>query len=172
MIGQIMNKKDKSAINSLFQQNNQSLLRFLRRRLGNAAEAEDIAQDAFHNMMRSDNTDTLENPRAYLFQTASNLALNRIRKIRRQTNYQEILEIEQADHLEPPPEQTVAALFDIETITLALGELPDKVQQAFILSRSHHKSYRQISEELDVAVSTVEKYLIRALEHLRKAVDR
>lgn len=167
-----MKNNGKSAVNLLFQQNNQSLLRFLRRRLGSSAEVEDIAQDAFHNMIRSDNTESLENPRAYLFQTAANLALNRIRKIRRQTNYQEILKIEQADHLEPPPEQTVAAQLDLETITAALAELPEKVQQAFILSRSQHKSYRQISEELDVAVSTVEKYLIRALEHLRKSVDR
>lgn len=167
-----MNNKNKSAINSLYQQNRQSLLRFLRRRLGNVDEAEDIAQDAFHNMVRSDNTQALDNPRAYLFQTAANLALNRIRKIRRQTNYQQIAEIEQAEQMAPPPEQAVAALIDIDTVIAALDELPEKVKTAFILSRAEHKSYRQISEELDVAVSTVEKYLIRALEHLRQAVDR
>lgn len=167
-----MINKNKSAINSLYQQNRQSLLRFLRRRLGNVDEAEDIAQDAFHNMVRSDNTQALDNPRAYLFQTAANLALNRIRKIRRQTNYQQIAEIEQAEQMAPPPEQAVAALIDIDTVIAALDELPEKVKTAFILSRAEHKSYRQISEELDVAVSTVEKYLIRALEHLRQAVDR
>jgi len=167
-----MNNKNKSAINCLYQQNRQSLLRFLRRRLGNVDEAEDIAQDAFHNMVRSDNTQALENPRAYLFQTAANLALNRIRKIRRQTNYQQIAEIEQAEQMAPPPEQAVAALIDIDTVIAALDDLPEKVKTAFILSRAEHKSYRQISEELDVAVSTVEKYLIRALEHLRQAVDR
>ncbi len=161
---------NRRAVQALYQQNQSALLRFLRFRLGDSSEAEDIAQDAYHNLIRSESTERLENPRAYLFQTAANLALNRIRKLRRHTNYQQLTEADRESQVVPAPEQSVLAEQDLERIEEVLQNLPEKCRQAFILSRVHHYSYRQISEELDVAVSTVEKYLIRALKEMRQAL--
>ncbi|MCV6626634.1 MAG: sigma-70 family RNA polymerase sigma factor [Cellvibrionaceae bacterium] len=163
-------KANRLAVAKLYDDNQAALIRFLRFRLGDSSEAEDIAQDAFHNLIRSENADQLENPRAYLFQTAANLALNRIRKIRRQSNYQQLTEAEQEQTQSPPPEQTLLAEYDLAKVGTVLDTLPPKCRRAFILSRAQHMSYRQISEELDVAVSTVEKYLIRALKAMREAL--
>jgi RNA polymerase sigma-70 factor (ECF subfamily) len=156
-----------------FQQNHNSLLRFLSRRLGDADEAQDIAQDAFHNMMRVEEAENLEHARAYLFQTAANLALNRIRKRKRQETYvQETVagaEYEQAATL-ASPERAALARETLAQVEAALSQLPLKCQRAFLMHRSRQMTYQQIAAELDVSVSTVEKYIIRALERIRKTV--
>ncbi len=157
-------------LQSMFREHHGSLLRFLASKLSDPHEAEDIAQDAYHNLLRMNSPEVLENARAYLFQTAANLALNRMRKQRRQQRYTQTVMAE-ADNdsglTTTSPEQAVGAQIELQRIVAAVDELPDKCRTAFLMSRSEHKSYNEISEALGVSVSTVEKYLIRALHHLR-----
>jgi RNA polymerase sigma factor (sigma-70 family) len=135
-------------------------------------EAEDIVQDAFHNILRAENVEQLENPKAYLYQTASNLALNRIRKHRRHHQYLHDLGVSEEDELdELSPERSVLARHDLQRLEQALVKLPEKYRQTFLLSRVHDKSYREISEQLQIAESTVEKHIIKALKYLRDQLD-
>lgn len=157
-----------------FQQNHSSLLRFLSRRLADPEEAKDIAQDAFHNMMRMKEAENLEHARAYLFQTAANLALNRIRKRKRQESYAQ--EVEAGGEAEAAgtlasPERAAMAREQLARVEAALSQLPLKCQRAFLMHRSRNMTYPQIAAELEVSVSTVEKYMIRALQHCRKSVQ-
>lgn len=163
---------DKSAqfVQALFRENNRSLLSFLSYKLSNATDAEDIAQDAYHNLLRVESPENLENAKAYLFQTASNLALNRLRKQRRQRHYAQQVALQPDDDkglVTISPEKEVNAKIELEKVLKAIDTLPEKCRRAFLMSRSEHKSYTVISQELGVSVSSVEKYLIKALEHLR-----
>ena len=164
-----MKTKSMTFLQSMFREHNTSLLRFLTAKLADPHEAEDIAQDTYHNMLRVEAPENLENARAYLFQTAANLALNRLRKQRRQNNCERRLRLEaQLDTgTTASPERAVGARYELEAVQVAVNALPDNCRRAFLLSRAQGKSYREISTELGVSVSTVEKYLIRALEHLR-----
>ncbi|NIB43892.1 sigma-70 family RNA polymerase sigma factor [Pseudomaricurvus alkylphenolicus] len=162
------------ALQSMFQDHNSSLLRFLTRRLSDPHEAEDIAQDAYHNLLRMDAPEELENARAYLFQTAANLAQNRMRKQRRQDHYQHsvVAEADEDSGLDTASaEKTAAAQLELEKVMAAVELLPEKCRRVFTMSRAEHKSYPQISEELGISVSTVEKHLIKALDHLRKQLS-
>lgn len=166
-------KKSVQFLQGLFRDHNTSLLRFLTRRLSDPDDAEDIAQDAYHNLLRMETPENLENARAYLFQTAANLALNRIRKRGRQRQYAQTLQAqEDTDRglITTTPEQVVGAQIELQRVLDAVEELPEKCRKAFLMSRSEHKSYTQISKELGVSVSTVEKYLIKSLDHLRRTV--
>lgn len=169
-----MRAKSVQFLQSMFRDHNAALLRFLTRRLSNPDEAEDIAQDAYHNLMRLDSPEDLENAKAYLFQTAANLALNRIRKQRRQDHYSQTVTAE-ADGDSGlntiDPEQAAAAQKELQQVLAAVEQLPEKCRRAFMLSRAEHKSYTEISQQLGVSVSTVEKYLIKALAHLRKQLS-
>lgn len=167
-----INMKSKGTfLQTMFRDHNTSLLRFLTRKLSNPDEAEDIAQDAYHNLLRMNPSVDLENAKAYLFQTAANLALNRMRKQRRQTHYAQTV-VAEADNdsglTTTSPEQVTSAQIELERVLAAIDNLPEKCRRAFQMSRSEHKSYSEISAELGVSVSTVEKYMIRSLEHLRK----
>ncbi|TQV84005.1 sigma-70 family RNA polymerase sigma factor [Exilibacterium tricleocarpae] len=165
-----MKTKSVTFLQSMFREHNTSLLRFLTAKLADPHEAEDIAQDAYHNMLRVKQPEQLENARAYLFQTAANLALNRLRKQRRQGSCERTLHAEAGLHntaTTPSTERTVCAQYELEAVLAAVDTLPEQCRRAFMLSRAQGSSYREISVELGVSISTVEKYLIRALEHLR-----
>jgi RNA polymerase sigma factor (sigma-70 family) len=170
-----MSTKTTMFIQTLFREQNAGLRRFVASRLSDVNEAEDVAQEAFHNMMRVDEPEKLDNPKAYLYQTAANLALNRIRKQRRQQNYENDLQSDVESGIESSvhsPDDIVAGRQELEQVMATLNSLPDKVSRAFMLSRAENKSYTQISEEMGVSVSSVEKYLITALKHLRKQLPR
>ncbi len=158
----------------LFQENYDSLVRFLYAKVSDSEEAHDLAQDAFYKVMKVENAEELEHVRAYLFQTASNLALNRIRKQKHQDAYKRSVEYTinpEREGMIASPERAAAAREQLQQVETALNALPRKCRHAFLLHRTRHRSYQQISEEMGVSVSTVEKYMIRALGQCRKKVQ-
>ena len=158
----------------LFQENYDSLVRFLSSRVRDSEEAQDLAQDAFYKVMKVENAEELEHSRAYLFQTASNLALNRIRKQKHQEAYKRSVESilnPERDGMIASPERAAAVREQLQQVESALNGLPRKCRRAFLLHRTRHLSYQQIADEMGVSVSTVEKYMIRALGQCRKKVQ-
>lgn len=135
-------------------------------------DADDIVQEAFHNILRADNLETLDNPKAYLYKTASNLALNRLRKHRQGAHEascpNESMHTEQDDI---SPERQVLAQQDLSRLNAALNTIPEKYRRTFLLSRMHNKTYKEISEQLNIAESTVEKHIIKVLKSLRDALQ-
>ncbi len=169
-----MKESSNSYFQLFFQQNYDSLVRFLSSKFTDYEEAQDLAQDAFYNVMKAKNAEELEHARAYLFQTASNLALNRIRKKKRQDLYQRSVALAanpEQDGALASPERAAAARQQLQQVEKALNSLPKKCRRAFLLHRSGQMTYQQIAAELDVSVSTVEKYMIKALEQCRKKVQ-
>lgn len=66
------------------------LCNFLRSKYeGASLDVEDIAQTAFTKMELLDNPETIENPKAFLFTTARNLAVDEIRKVKIRLAYQQ-----------------------------------------------------------------------------------
>lgn len=166
--------RQKEFVGSFFQKHHQDILRFLTARFLDAHDAEDIAQDAFHNILDKEGLETMENPRAYLYKSAKNLALNRIRQKNRQKNHAASIEYHndnQEDETDSV-ERRIIAQKDLEKIEKFLVKLPEKHQKTFILSRVHAKTYAEISQELDLSVSTVEKHIIKVLGFLRNKLDR
>ncbi|MES2822006.1 MAG: RNA polymerase sigma factor [Pseudomonadota bacterium] len=151
---------------SLFEKHQSELRRLIANKFNKTHhEAEDIVQDAFHNILRAENFESLENPKAYLYQTASNLALNRIRKQKNHNYYVNGLDAEATDEL--TPERYVSAHKDLKRLEQALVQHPQKYRHTFLLSRVHEKTYREISEMLNISESTVEKHIIKTLKYLR-----
>ncbi len=161
-----MNKA--SFVKSQFARYSTELKRYIAHKFGDSGEAEDIVQDAFHNFLRSEAPENIENPRAYLYQTAHNLALNRIRK---QRNHDAYLSANQLDDDHRSPERSVVAQRELEALQEVLESLPENCRKAFILSRIHNKTYTEIAEELKVSISSVEKYLMKSIHYLGEKFD-
>lgn len=156
-------------IKSLFLSYSSDLRSFVAGKFGDIHEADDIVQDAFRNMLRMETPEDIEDPRAYLYKTARNLALNRIRK---QKHHEAYVAIQEQDEQALSPERSVSAIEELEILQKAVVKLPPKCQKAFLLSRVKSKTYAEISQEIGVSVSTVEKYIITALEFLREQLER
>lgn len=160
--------KSHATLSALFANYHRDLKRFVAKKFG-SDEAEDIVQDAFHNILRSGTHETLENPKAYLFQTAHNLALNRLRKQGRHDDYLATQDMTEATTA--PLEVSTSAMRDLELVEKTIAQLPCKCRRAFILSRLQGKNYAEIAETLGVSVSTVEKYIAKSLLFLREHLD-
>lgn len=164
-LGLLFTVKHISFIGSLFNQYQRELKRFIARKFGDADGAEDIVQDAFHNLLRVENIEQLDNPKAYLYRAASNLALNRLRQANYQADY-----LNQQSQEEPTTvtlDRELSAQDDLDRVQRALKSLPDKYRITFEMSRLQGKSYNEIALERGIAVSTVEKHIIKVLKFLR-----
>ncbi|MEM0953466.1 MAG: sigma-70 family RNA polymerase sigma factor [Pseudomonadota bacterium] len=167
--------KDKEAfLVELAQRYGPSLERFLARKLDNPADAAEIAQETFLRLHRLDHPDELDNARAFLFQVASNLAVDQLR--RRQLHYRFLRtesrepgddgSLEQLSDV-ASPEQILSGREKLDRIYQAIDRLPEKCRQAFLMHRSKGLSYSDIARELGVSVSSVEKYVLEALKACR-----
>jgi len=172
--------ENKTALEELFQSHGPGLVRFLSRKMRSTEDAEDIAQNAFIRIQRVANSGELDNLKAYLYQTASNLAIDQLRREKLHNNYvnQETNKQLHGDESSPSmsdhctPERLLAAQRQLKEISKALDNLPLKCRQAFLLHRNKGLSYSEIAQEMSVSVSSVEKYILQSLKSCRKALTK
>jgi RNA polymerase sigma-70 factor (ECF subfamily) len=154
-----------------------TLERFLTRKLDNPADAAEVAQETFIRIYRLEHPEELDNARAYLFQVASNLAVDQLR--RRSLHYRFLRaestsagdgEVMEGGLDSASPEHILSSREKLQRIYQAVDELPEKCRQAFLLHRASGLSYSEIALELGVSVSSVEKYILQALKHCRAAL--
>jgi|TARA_B100000315_G_scaffold248629_1_gene278718 RNA polymerase sigma-70 factor (ECF subfamily) len=153
---------------NLFEEQSVPLLKYLTTRFSNHDEAQEIAQEAWLRIFRLKSPQQLTNPRAFLFQTASNLAVDRLRRSKlEQRHLEKEAQVDVSLRSVVDVQETVRLERELATVQRALGELPVRCRQAFVMHRTHGYPYPRIAEELGVSTSSVEKYIIQALKHLR-----
>ncbi|MCO1333625.1 RNA polymerase sigma factor [Microbulbifer sp. OS29] len=171
-----MNKARKTLLERLFTEHGQALVRFVSRIVKSPDDAEDIAQHAYLRLQKLSDEKELDNPRAYLYQIANNLAVDQLRRGKLHVEYinqQAPLDSapytdEHADH--QSPERLLAARQQLQSIYDTMDKLPLKCRQAFLLHRTRGLSYSEIAQEMNISVSSVEKYILQALKACRKKV--
>ncbi|QHE92556.1 sigma-70 family RNA polymerase sigma factor [Pandoraea fibrosis] len=141
------------------------LLRTWTGKLSNRHQAEDIAQDSLLRVLEMEIQP--EQPRAYLHQTARNIAIDAYRRdgAREQTELDALANHEATTG---NPEDEVHAVQLALAVERALAELPLKCRQVFVWQRIDGYSQQEIAARLDISKNMVEKYMIRAMKHLRE----
>jgi RNA polymerase sigma factor (sigma-70 family) len=172
-----MSDKKSQFLHQLVESQGSSLQRFLARKLDNHADAAEVAQEAYLRIYRLREPEKLDNARAFLFQVASNLAVDHLRRRSLHYRFLKSEKIHTPDG-EPTdsnagaasPEQIISAREKLALIYEAIDALPSRCRQAFMLHRNSGLSYADIAIELGVSVSSVEKYILQALKECRKAL--
>ncbi len=153
-------------IQALFQNHNEELVRYLTSRLKSHDEAVEVAQEAYVRLLRLDDTSTIGFLRAFLFRTATNIAIDRIRRKGLAQAY--------VDQEAPPqvnemfgftPERSIAAKQSLERVLDCVSALPEKCRFAFVEYKFRNRSYDDIAAEMGLTSSMVRKYVLRALVH-------
>lgn len=157
------------AVKSLFLDYSDGLNRFVYRKLGNIDDAEEIVQDTFHNYLRIDKAEQIENPQAFLYKTAHNLALNHLRKSGYRNEHLASLDINDSTL---PLEREVFSQRDVDELQKRLHRLPEITRKIFLRNRMDGLTYPEISEEYNISISRVQKHMIKALKYLRTHLDR
>jgi RNA polymerase sigma factor (sigma-70 family) len=153
---------------TLYEDHHGWLQGWFRRRLGNAADAADLAHDAFLRLIVKPApmgfASSLE-ARAYLKTMAQGMCVDLWR--RRQVEQAWLATLAaQPECTEPPPEHRAIIIETLMEVGALIGQLPEKVGQAFVLAQIHGAPTRQIAVELGVSERMVQKYLARAMLHL------
>jgi RNA polymerase sigma factor (sigma-70 family) len=158
--------KSPADIEQLFRLHNDALLRFVSAKLGSVQEAKEVAQEAYVRLLGLEHREAISYLRAFLFKTASNLAVDRLRARRSTpvivTDAKEDLLISDLS-----PERQVAGEQMVGVLNQALSELPCKCRQVLLLHRFEGMSRAEIAQRMGLGERMVRLYMARALEHLR-----
>lgn len=155
--------RQEQQLEHLYREHQGWLSSFLRKRLGCSQQAADLLQDTYLRLLVSGRLPDSDYARPYLTRIAKGLVVDHFRRKRIEQAYLEELALRPEEFVQSPEEQLqlIDALIEADTL---LHSLPDKARRAFLLRRVDGLSYREISEQLGVSVSSVEKYVARALQ--------
>ncbi|MFG1360996.1 RNA polymerase sigma factor [Xanthobacter pseudotagetidis] len=137
--------------------------------------AEDLAQEAYLRARRAQETAPIEHPEGFLHQTARNLALDHVRRLRTRGG----VEVDAAaDAVEAVPDDRptceTALIYRerLRALNGALAALPPRVQSAVVLSRIEGWTNARIAAHLGVSERTVFNDLKMAMGHCRSVLAR
>lgn len=143
---------------------------WLRRKLGCAHNAADVAQDTFVRILSSrDALLMASQSRGYIATIARNLLIDRARRRRLEQAYLQELSLLALDHEgAPDTERLWATIEALEQICRILDGLPDKPREAFLLHYLEGATQATVAEQLGVSVRMVQKYLVQVLMHCQQ----
>jgi RNA polymerase sigma factor (sigma-70 family) len=157
------------------------LLRFIRRRIDDASEAEDILQEALMELVAAERlAQPVEQAGAWLMRVARNRIIDRFRRKRAQPLAEQASdETRVLDELLPPadgtPETEAMRAVLMEEIEAALAALPREQREVFIAQELDGLTFRELAERSGVSINTLlsrKRYAVRQLRaHLQTVYD-
>jgi RNA polymerase sigma-70 factor (ECF subfamily) len=155
---------------ALYRETVAPLRRYLARLLGNAAEAQDVAHDAYVRVYPSAHDPRIAQPEAVLYTTARRLAINRLKRRSISPFAPAPAGADTAISGAPDVARQVMARQELGLLEAALADLPEGCRTVLLLRKVELLSHREIADRLGIAISTVEKQHARALRLLRAAL--
>ena len=167
-----------SGLAALLERHRGELLRFLRARTRDHGEAEDVLQELWLKL-HGTRIGPVANGRAYLFQMANNLVLDRARERRRRVlrnqswARQEYGTGSDGDEAADPsagPDHEVIEAEELRRLAAAIDSLPEGARRAFCMHKLDGLSHAEVAARLNISRSGVEKHIALAMQHLRRAL--
>ncbi|HMH00217.1 MAG TPA: sigma-70 family RNA polymerase sigma factor [Terriglobales bacterium] len=154
------------------------LRNFIRRRVDDESDADDILQDVFSELVEAYRLmQPIEQVGAWLFRVARNRIIDRFRKRKPETLREEMAVAEDGELLlledllpspDAGPEAAYARTVLLEELTDALEELPDEQREVFIAHEIEGRSFKELAAETALSVNTLLSRKHYAVIHLRE----
>lgn len=171
-------KGDEAAFEQLIERHQQTVIGTVAKMLGNASDAEDIAQQVFIRLWKcAPRYQPTAKFTTFMFTIARNLVFNESRRRSRKREYS-MDEREDDFHLQTPDQQTATpdeGLLHAElqhAVDQAIANLPEKQRLAVILRRYEGMPYDEIANVLNLSIPAVKSQLFRARHSLRDSLQR
>ena len=160
-----MSDAGKKALEILFLESRAALRSYVRRLVGSKETADEIVQEAF--LRTYEHSDSVNVPRAFLFSTARNLALDsRRRWCVARTESLGDMDSTGVVSEGASPEECLLANQQSELLRDAISHLPAQCRTVFTLKVFHCCSYKEIAERLGISARTVENHIAHGLRHI------
>jgi RNA polymerase sigma factor (sigma-70 family) len=160
----------------------QSRLRnFIRRRVPDPRDAEDILQDVFYKLVEANRLlMPIEHVTGWLFRVARNRITDLFRKKQPETFSDSAVadedgELVRLEDLLPSPNAGPAALYArhvlLDELELAIDELTEDQREVFVAHELEGRSFKQIAADTGVSVNTLLARKHQAVLHLRRRLQ-
>lgn len=148
-----------------------ALTRYLSQRRSRARDVEDLRNNVYIRVLESAQKVRPTIPKAFLFTTARNLLVDRIRRDR-------VVAIEQIEDAELSSmlidelsaEQQASGRQRLQQLARIFDRLPQRCREVLWMRRIEGLSQKAVAARLGLADATVEKHLYRALKSLTEAL--
>jgi len=173
-----------SEIASVVRRERGRLLAFIRKRVADAGEAEDVLQEAFYELVAAYRLmQPIEQVGAWLIRVARNRIIDRFRKRRPQLLGDIAADEEEADsaldRLLPPvedgPDAALVRELLLEELEQALAGLPVEQREVFVAHELEGASFKELSARWSVGINTLlsrKRYaVLRLREKLKEAYE-
>jgi RNA polymerase sigma factor (sigma-70 family) len=169
-------------INEAIQQERPRLRNFIRRRVADEGDAEDILQDVFYELIQAYRMmKPIEQVGAWLYRVARNRIIDLFRRARPQQSLAEpIINEDGASNLTledllPSPDEGPEAAFAhsvlVDELAAAIEELPPDQRLVFVAHEIEGRSFKELAAETGVSVNTLLSRKRYAVMHLRKRLQ-
>jgi RNA polymerase sigma factor (sigma-70 family) len=175
-----MSSPSRKNISSVISQFGKRLFGFIRQRVNNEADAEDIMQDVWYQLTATVDTEPIEQVSSWLFKVARNKIIDNYRKKKPELiddaltfesedgeiNFREIL----MDKNNNPETEYLRNLFWV-TMDKALDELPEEQRNVFVWNELEDIPFKEISQRTGEPVNTLISRKRYAVLHLRNRLN-
>ena len=152
------------SLTALFEAEESAILGFAIGLVGRRAVAEELVQEAFLRLHKL--WDRVDNPRAWLYRSVRNLALNHLRDHSREC----VVEEPGETGCERPPDEELGRMETIGTVRLLMAELPPEDQTLIRLKYHDDLKYEEISRRTGLSVGNVGYKLHHLLKGMAEAL--
>ncbi len=160
-----------SVVTAAFLEHQSFLKKFLSRYLYERQDIEDVAQETYLRAYQAEQNRDIEQPKAFLFRIARNIALTSLtRKSNQITDCIADLDDSMVIDNEATVENEVEARQNLGIYCEAVAALPAQCRRVFLLRKIHGLSHKEIAERMGLSVSSVEKHLLKGVLRCRAFV--
>lgn len=165
-------KRDSLAFEEVFKTYFKNLHAYACTILKDEADAEEAVQQVFFKLWeRAEHLSFSGSVAAYLYRAVHNQCLNQLKHQQVKANHQLHVAYSMKNESVNGPVKMISKELE-QKIREALNELPEQCRTIFQLSRFEEMKYREIADQLDISIKTVENQMGKALKQLRlKLVD-
>jgi RNA polymerase sigma factor (sigma-70 family) len=175
-----MTEQDRQ-ISEIIAEERSRLRNFIRRRVPDPSDAEDIVQEVFYELVEANRLlMPIEHVTGWLFRVARNRITDLFRKKKPETFSDAAVEGEggevlRIEDLLPSPDAGPEALYVrnvlFDELELALDELPEEQRHVFVAHELEGRSFKQMAAETGVSVNTLLSRKRYAVLHLRERLQ-
>ena len=150
-----------------------ALRAWLRKKFPAIGDPDNIIQETLTRVWKAQATGSVQSPKALLFTTAHNLAIDQLRR-QQIAPFEPITEVEDSFVYEAsltPADATVSNQ-ELEFLTRAIQSLPDRCRQVLTLRKIYGLSQKEIAAQLGIAEHTVEAQVANGMRRCTEYLSR
>jgi RNA polymerase sigma factor (sigma-70 family) len=180
MVDKPNKKENKNSIASAVKKYGDQISGFIKSKVSNTIEAQDIAQEVWYQLSRLTNLDDIENMSGWLHSVSRNKVTDFYRKKKTvsldentdsdEDNNFSFKDILLMDTSNSPDLGVYKELFWDE-FRKALDELPEKQRQVFLWNEMEDQTLQEIADKLEINIKTVISRKGYAVKHLREKLE-